>query len=61
MAALSPSCASEITSCTPERPRRNSCRKKSFQKVSDSLGPVCNPTIPLRPSLFTAIASVKVV
>src|SRR5438128_9725086 len=33
-AALSPSCASEITSLTPRRPRRASERRNSVQKVS---------------------------
>lgn len=38
-AAFSPSWASEITSCTPRRPRRVSWRRKSVQNGSASLGP----------------------
>src|SRR5215471_9950617 len=52
IAALSPSCASEMTSFTPRSPRRARLLKKVDQKVSASDGPMCSPTISRRPSLF---------
>ena len=42
-AAFMPSCASEITSLTPRRPRRASERRKSVQKVSASEAPIAMP------------------
>ncbi len=56
--ALMPSCASEITSLTPRRPRRASFRRKSVQKVSASEGPTSMPSTSLRPSLFTPTATI---
>ena len=43
MAAFSPSCASEITSLTPRRPRLVRRFRKSAQKVSASDGPMLQP------------------
>src|ERR1700728_3840220 len=44
-ADFSPSCASEITSLTPRRPRRASLRRKSVQNVSASEQPTAKPRI----------------
>jgi hypothetical protein len=57
-AALSPSCASEITSLTPLRPRRASLRRNSVQKVSASEAPIAMPNTSRRPSLLTATATI---
>src|SRR3546814_2493705 len=43
MAAFSPSCASEVTSFTPRRPRRASERRNSTQNGSASLWPTVMP------------------
>src|SRR5215831_13715175 len=56
IAALRPSCASEITSFTPRSPRRARLLRKVDQKVSASDGPMCSPTISRRPSLLAATA-----
>src|SRR5271156_3655880 len=55
-AAFSPSCASEITSLTPRRPRLVRRFRKSAHKVSASDGPVPSPTISRRPSVLAATA-----
>ena len=56
MAAFRPSCASEITSFTPRRPRRTRSSRNAAQKGSASEGPMCRPTISRRPSVFAATA-----
>jgi hypothetical protein len=53
-----PSCASEITSLTPARPRRLSLRRNSTQKVSASETPIAMPSTSRRPSVLTATAMV---
>src|SRR3982751_4048549 len=58
MAAFRPSCASEITSLRPARPRLTRPRRKSVQNTSASEGPICRPTISRRPSVFTATATI---
>jgi len=55
-AALSPSCASEITSFTPRSPRRIKLRRNAVQNGSASLGPVAIPRTSRRPSVLTATA-----
>ena len=55
--ALMPSCASEITSLTPRRPRRASLRRKAVQNVSASEGPTSMPNTSRRPSLLTLTAT----
>src|SRR5436190_24087375 len=57
-AALSPSCASEITSLTPLRPRLASERRNSVQNVSASEAPIAMPSTSPRPSLLTATATI---
>ena len=57
MAAFSPSCASEITSFTPLRPRRASERRNSTQNVSASLWPTLMPSTSRRPSVLTPTAT----
>jgi hypothetical protein len=57
-AALMPSCASEMTSFTPRRPRRARLRRKSVQKVSASDAPIAMPSTSRRPSLLTPTAMV---
>ena len=57
-AALMPSCASEITSLTPRRPRRRSLRRNSVQKVSASEGPMSMPSTSRRPSALTPTAMI---
>ena len=56
IAAFSPSCASEITSFTPRRPRRTMLLRKVAQNVSASDGPICRPTISRLPSVLAATA-----
>ena len=41
--ALMPSCASEMTSLTPRRPRRASLRRKSVQRYAFPEGRGCGP------------------
>ena len=57
-AALMPSCASEITSLTPARPRRSSRRRNSTQKVSAAATPLAMPSTSRRPSVLAATAMV---
>src|SRR5713101_4138706 len=57
-AAFSPSCASEITSLTPRRPRRASERRNSVQKVSASETPIEIPSTSRRTSALTATATI---
>ncbi len=57
-AALMPSCASEITSLTPRRPRRVSLRRNSIQKVAASETPMSMPSTSRRPSLLTPTAMI---
>ena len=60
-AALRPSCASEMTSLTPRRPRRASLRKNSLQKVSASEGQMSRPRTSRRPSPLTPMATTTAV
>jgi site-specific DNA recombinase len=53
----SPSCASEITSFTPCKPRRTMLLRNVAQNVSASLGPICRPTISRLPSVLAATAT----
>ena len=56
MAAFSPSCASDVTSFTPRRPRRSMLLRKALQNVSASDGPMCRPTVSRLPSVSAATA-----
>jgi hypothetical protein len=56
IAAFSPVCASEVTSCTPCRPRAFSERRKAVQNGPDSLSPTSNPTTSRRPSVLIPVA-----
>jgi hypothetical protein len=58
IAAFRPSCASETTSFTPRKPRRDKVRRKSVQKVSASEAPIFMPRISRRPSLLTPTAMI---
>ena len=58
MAAFRPLWSSEITSCTPRRPRRVSERRNSVQKVSASDAPIAMPSTSRRPWSLTATATV---
>ena len=55
-AALIPSCASEMISLTPRRPRRANLRRKPVQEVSASDGPMSMPSTSRRPSVLTPTA-----
>ena len=55
-AALMPSCASEMTSFTPRRPRRVSLRRNSVQIGSASEVPISSPGTSRRQSVLTATA-----
>jgi hypothetical protein len=55
-AAFKPSCASEMTSLTPRRPRRVSERRNLLQNGSASEGPTAMPSTSRRPSLLTPTA-----
>src|ERR1700730_8502850 len=57
-ALLMPSCASEMTSLTPRRPRRASVRKNAVQNVSASDGPISMPRTSRRLSLLTPTAMI---
>ena len=57
-AAFSPSCASEIASLTPRRPRRARDRRNSVQNVSASEAPTVIPSISRRPSSLTPTAMI---
>ena len=57
MAATRPACWSEITSRTPDSPRRLSDRKNSRQKASSSESPISMPSISRRPSSATPVAT----
>src|SRR3954449_8528198 len=52
MAAFRPSCASEITSFAPRRPRRARLRRNSTQNGSASLWPTVMPSRSRPPALF---------
>ena len=56
IAALMPSCASEMTSLTPRRPRRVSLRRNSVQIGSASEVPISIPKTSRRPSVLTPTA-----
>jgi hypothetical protein len=58
-AFFSPTCASEITSFTPLKPRRASERRKSVQNVSASEAPIVMPSTSRLPSPFTATATMS--
>src|SRR5579863_5689583 len=57
IAAFNPSCASEMTSLTPRRPRRASERRNSVQNVSASETPIEMPSTSRLPSPLTATAT----
>jgi hypothetical protein len=56
MARVRPRWESEVTSCTPERPRSRSPCRKSVQKTSVSLSPTATPSTSRRPSAETLMA-----
>ena len=56
IAAIRPRWWSEITSCTPARPRSRSPRRKSVQNALDSLSPTADPSTSRRPSADTPVA-----
>src|SRR5262245_42644160 len=56
IACCRPSCASEITSLMPLRPRLTKLLRKVAQNGSASDGPMPRPTISRRPSVDTATA-----
>lgn len=56
MAAFGPSCASEISSFTPRRPRRASLRRNAVRNGPASEGPMSVPGTARRPSLLTPTA-----
>ncbi len=55
---LEPSCASEITSSAPRRPRRARWRRNSVQKFSASEAPIVMPSTSRRPSVLTPTAMI---
>ena len=57
IACFSPSCASEITSRTPVRPRLTRLRRKAVQKLPSSEGPTSTPSTWRSPSWLTPIAN----
>jgi hypothetical protein len=56
MACLSPMWASEMTSCTPPRPRALSERRNAVQNAPSSLSPTANPSTSRQPSARTPVA-----
>ena len=56
IAFFNPSCASEITSCTPERPRATSDRKNAVQPAPSSVVNTSTPSTSRCPSTFTPVA-----
>lgn len=56
MAALIPSCASEMTSSTPARPRATRPRRNSVQLAVSSALTMSNPAISRRPSALATVA-----
>src|SRR4029453_15489423 len=56
MAALSPVWASEMTSCTPARPRALSERRNAVQNAPSSLSPTSGPSTSRPPSTVTPVA-----
>lgn len=57
IAALSPACASEMTSCTPASPRAFSDRRNAVQNAPSSLSPTSNPSTSRCPSAATPVAT----
>lgn len=57
IAAISPVCASEMTSFTPPRPRALSERRKLVQNGCNSVSPTSKPRTSRRPSSATPIAT----
>src|SRR5581483_1024818 len=57
MAFLSPAWASEMTSCTPARPRVRSDRRKAVQNAPSSLSPTSKPRTSRCPSAATPVAT----
>jgi hypothetical protein len=58
MAVFRPSCASEITSLVPRRPRRARLRRNSVQNGSASLWPTVMPSTSRLPSVLTPTAMI---
>ena len=56
IAAFSPVCASEMTSCTPASPRAFNERRKAVQNAPSSESPTSNPSTSRRPSAVTPVA-----
>jgi hypothetical protein len=57
MACLSPVWASEMTSCTPVRPRALSERRNAVQNAPSSLSPTAKPSTSRQPSPRTPVAT----
>jgi hypothetical protein len=57
MAFFSPAWASEMTSCTPDRPRVFRERRKAVQNAPSSLSPTSNPSTSRCPSAATPVAT----
>ena len=58
MAAVSPSCASEMTSVVPRRPRRARLRRNSTQNGSASLCPLIMPSASRLPPAYARLSAV---
>ena len=58
-ADLRPAWASEMTRCTPLRPRALSERRKSDQNSNDSLSPTAVPNTSRVPSIETPVATTR--
>jgi hypothetical protein len=61
IAALRPTCESEMTSFTPRTPLRLKLRRNSVQKGSASLGPTARPSNSRVPSVFTPTAIITAI
>jgi hypothetical protein len=57
MAAFSPMCESEITSCTPFSPRFTKDRRKAVQNASSSAGPTSVPRTLRSPAVLHPTAT----
>ena len=57
MAATRPACWSEMTSCTPDRPRFFNPVRNARQNTSSSLSPTSRPRISRRPCSVTPVAT----
>jgi hypothetical protein len=56
MACFSPVWASEMTSCTPPRPRAFGLRRNAVQNAPSSLSPTASPRPSRQPSARTPVA-----